>query len=284
MAGLARAGHPMTAPVGAPRRALVLIGFMGAGKSTVAGELAAALGVAPIDSDALLEERLGHPLAREFELRGEPSFRAAEEELVLELLNDAGPGDVIALGGGSVLSDSVRSALEPHLTVLIDVDPAVAWERIQAQDAVSGQRPLAREPEAFLALHAQRRALYEELADAFVPALARGGAARVLDALRALSAAPSGTRLLWASSASGDYAVLIGRGLFSATGAPDVDEIWPLDRSQSRPFCVADRTVSALYGERLGTLAATIAIEPGERSKTLAGAERVWQRAARRAA
>src|SRR5271166_3145755 len=102
----------------APGRALVLIGFMGAGKSTVAAELAEALGVAALDSDKLLEERLGHPLGREFELHGEASFRAAEEQLVQELLNDAGTGTVIALGGGSVFSEGVRRALEPHLTVL----------------------------------------------------------------------------------------------------------------------------------------------------------------------
>ena len=71
----------------APRRAIVLIGFMGSGKSTVARELAEALGVAPLDSDRLLEERLGHPVAEEFVLHGESSFRAAEEELVRELLN-----------------------------------------------------------------------------------------------------------------------------------------------------------------------------------------------------
>ena len=54
------------------------------------------------------------PIAREFELHGEQAFRAAEEELVCELLASAGPGDVIALGGGSVLSERVRAALEPH--------------------------------------------------------------------------------------------------------------------------------------------------------------------------
>ena len=53
------------------RMAFVLIGFMGAGKSTAAGELADALGSAALDSDALLEERFGHPVAREFELHGE---------------------------------------------------------------------------------------------------------------------------------------------------------------------------------------------------------------------
>jgi len=259
----------------APQRALVLIGFMGAGKSTVAAELAEALGVARIDSDELLEERLG-PLARAFETNGEPSFRAAEEELVCELLGDAGPGSVIALGGGSVCSERVRRALEPHLTVLLDVDPAVAWARIQAQDG-AGERPLAREWETFRALHSRRRAVYEELADALLPALAQGMAARVLDALRALSLAPAGTQLLWASSDSGDYPVLIGPGILRASAAQELVELWPLDRSVSQPFCVTDESVCALYADCLGDVAGTLAIPPGEGQKTLLSAERVWR-------
>ncbi|HEY3865578.1 MAG TPA: bifunctional shikimate kinase/3-dehydroquinate synthase [Solirubrobacteraceae bacterium] len=226
-------------------RAIVLIGFMGAGKSTVAVELAAALGGTPHDSDALLEERFGHPVAREFELRGEASFRATEEELVCGLLNGAGSGDVIALGGGSILSERVRGALGDHLAVLLDVDPAVAWERVRAQEN-GAERPLASDRDAFLALHAERSALYEELADVV---------------------------LLWASSASGDYPVFVGRGLL---GEERLGGIWPLDRSASRPFCVSDETVAALYGKRMGEVAATIAIPPGEGHKTLASAERVW--------
>ena len=276
MAQLTQAADRRTEPARAPRRALVLIGFMGAGKSTVADELAQALGVPSLDSDRLLEERFGHPVAREFELHGEPAFRAAERELVCGLLNDARPGSVIALGGGSVFSDEVRRALAPHLTILLDVDPALAWQRVQEGTRGAEPRPLAREWEAFFALHSQRQAGYEELADAFLPALALGGAPRVLDALSALSAAPGGTRLLWASSTSGDYPVLIGRGLLRAQSEQELREIWPLDRSLSRPFCVADRVVSALYAERLGPMCGTVTVEQGERSKTLAGAELVW--------
>jgi len=259
---------------GAPRRALVLIGFMGAGKSTVAAELSEALGVDAVDSDELLEERLGHPPAQAFELDGEAAFRIAEEELVCELLGDAGPGSVIALGGGSVGSERVRRALEPHLTVLLDVDPAVAWARIQAQEGAR-ERPLARDWEAFTALHASRAAVYEELADALLPAMGRGTSGRVLDALRALSAAPPGARLLWASSDSGSYPVLIGPGILG--GAAELAELWPLDRSVSQPFCVSDETVAALYAERLGELRGMIAIKPGEEQKTLLSAEAVWR-------
>ncbi|MFI4985344.1 MAG: bifunctional shikimate kinase/3-dehydroquinate synthase [Solirubrobacterales bacterium] len=273
--------------------AFVLIGFMGAGKSTVAAELAEALGVRPLDSDVLLQERLGEPIAEAFDRvtissgfagssasqavvagDGERAFRAAEEELVCELLAQAQPGAVIALGGGSVLSERVRRALKDHVVVLLDVDAEQAWERVSSAGA---ERPLARDREAFLALHAERRALYEELADAHLPMLARGTAARTLGALRALSDAPAGTRLVWAISASGDYPVLIGRGLLNTGAGPGLLQSWPIDRSLSRPFCVTDETVAPLYAERLGELAGSIAIVPGEGQKTLTGAERVWQ-------
>ena len=253
--------------------AFVLIGFMGAGKSTVAGELARALGVTALDSDALLERRMGHPLAREFELHGEATFRAKEEELVCELLANAGPRDVIALGGGSVLSERVREALAAHLTVLLDVEPSLAWERVSSSSN-GRERPLAADREQFLALHSGRRALYEQLADAVLPDLSRGLARAALPALRALSQAPPGTRLLWARSASGDYPVFVGSGLLRAQA---LAAVWPFDRARSRSFCVSDETVRALYGERLGEIAATITIEPGEGSKTLASAERVWR-------
>ncbi len=72
------------------------------------------------------------------------------------------------------------------------------------------------------------------------------------------------------------------RGLLDAGGAGRLAALWPLDRSRSRPFCVSDQTVAALYAERLGELAGTIAIPPGEAHKTLASAERVWRGADRR--
>jgi shikimate kinase/3-dehydroquinate synthase len=261
-----------------PGRALVLIGFMGAGKSTVARELAQALDVAALDSDELLEQRLGHSPAREFELGGEASFRLAEEALVCELLDGALPGSVIALGGGSILSERVRTALEPHVVVLLDVEAEHAWERVGAPEASAGAlgRPLARDREAFFALHDERRELYERHADAYLPPLPLGESSRVLDALRALAAAPAGTRLLWARSASGDYPVLVGRGLLRAAGGPGCEQLWPLDRSRSRAFCVTDQTVGPLYGDQLAGLLGKVAIGSGEHQKTLAVAESVW--------
>jgi shikimate kinase/3-dehydroquinate synthase len=253
--------------------AFVLIGFMGAGKSTVAVELAAALGGSALDSDALLERQFGHSVADEFERAGEQAFRAAEQELVCRLLGEAGASDVVALGGGSILSERVRDALGDHVKILLEIDAATAWERLG--DA-SGERPLARDRDAFAALHDERRGPYEELADAFLAGLPRGGALAAVDALSSLARAPRGTSLVWASAASGAYPVLIGAGLLGGERAP-TGEWWPLDRARSRAFCVSDETVLGLYGDRLGGLAASIAIAPGEQHKTLASAERVWR-------
>lgn len=262
----------MAAVAQAPRGAFVLIGFMGAGKSTVAAELAQALGSEALDSDALLEQHLGHSLAEEFD--GGSGFRAKEEELVCELLARAQPEAVISLGGGSVLSARVREALREHVVVLLDVEAEDAWERVRSQDG-GAERPLARDREAFLALHDERRAIYEQLADAQLPTLPLGTAAGTLGALRALASAPAGTRLLWAASTSGEYPVLIGRGLLAAAGSERIAAAAALERS--RAFCVSDETVAPLYGAQLGELAGMATIAPGEGQKTLAGAEAVWQ-------
>jgi shikimate kinase/3-dehydroquinate synthase len=287
-------------------RALVFIGFMGAGKSTGAAEVAAALGVQALDSDLLLEARFGHSIAREFELHGQDAFRAQEEQLVCELLERTASGGreaVVALGGGAVLSARVRAALAGHLTVLLDVDPALAWERVRGQG-----RPLASDPVAFAALHAERRPLYDELADAVLPARLPGVARRALPALRALAAAQAGKegrteapregapnaaregaparqddapQLLWAAAASGEYPVLVGRGLLDAGGSAEVWELGSLGaagaQGAGRAFCVTDETVAALYAPPLRATHAPIAIPPGEAHKTLASAERVWR-------
>ena len=258
-----------------PKKAFVLIGFMGAGKSTVAGEIAASLDARALDSDRLLEARLGHSVAEEFERAGEASFRAAEEEVVCRLLAEAGPGTVIALGGGSVLSSKVRAALEPHVTILLDIDAEVAWKRVGGGSGGQEKRPLAADREAFLALYDSRAGLYEDFADAILPAPAPRIGLRALPALCGLSEAPTGTRLLWAGSDSGEYPVFVGRGLLS----PEMcsrEGLWPCDRAVSRPFCISDQNVARLYAEQLGGVQELIEIAPGEPNKTLASAELVW--------
>jgi 3-dehydroquinate synthetase/shikimate kinase len=243
--------------------AIVFIGFMGAGKSAALDAVRAA-GLEATEADEQVERELGRSIAEAFERDGEEAFRAREAEVVGGVLERA-EGGAIALGGGSVLSERVREALERHIVVWLQVDAAEAWERVSGSD-----RPLARERAPFDALLVERESLYEALADAVLPQGERGQVARALPAIRALAQLPAGTRLLWAASASGEYPVFVGAGLLDAGW-------WPLE---GRCFCVTDSAVGPLYADRLEPLAARIDVEPGEGAKTMAGAERVLRRLA----
>jgi 3-dehydroquinate synthase len=249
--------------VAEPKPAIVFIGFMGAGKSTA---LAAAreVGLETVEIDELMERELGKPIQRAFEEDGEEAFRAREAQVVGALLEEA-DGGAIALGGGSILSERVRAALGRHIVVWLEIDPAEAWRRIQGSD-----RPLATSEADVERLLAERLPLYEELADAIVPMADRRVISRALPAIQALAELPPATRLLWAASSSGDYPVLVGKGLLE-TGW------WPLE---GRRFCVTDKAVGPLFADRLGPLAATVEVEPGEAAKTMAWAEGVLRQLA----
>jgi len=241
---------------------------MGAGKTSAARTAGSLLGVAPLDADAELERELGMPIAQFFERHGEPAFREREERIVGELLERA-DGGVIALGGGSVSSERVRAALLRHRAVLLDVDADTAWQRAGGRG-----RPLARDRVRFTELHAERALLYEEVADVVLPASERAALQHALPSVAALDDAPEGTRLLWATSASGDYPVYVGRGLLGSG-------FWPPAERPSRRFCVTDETVRDLHGSALPDLEAVIAIPPGEDRKTLRTAEEVLRQLAR---
>ena len=103
---------------------------MGAGKSTAVGALARAIGVSGADVDEVIEQRLGASVQALFARDGEAGFRAAEEQITLELLRAPGDG-VVALGGGAVMAEAVRSELARHRVVWLDVTRELAWERCQ---------------------------------------------------------------------------------------------------------------------------------------------------------
>jgi shikimate kinase / 3-dehydroquinate synthase len=240
--------------------ALVLVGFMGAGKSTGARTLAAELGGEPVDSDHELERRLGEPIESYFDREGEQAFRAREEELVLELLDRrpraVGRPAVIALGGGAVQSERVREALARHTVVHLEVRPEDAWRRASGKG-----RPLARDIGRFEQLLRDRDPLYEAVAHAVLPPGDRDALRRATPAVLALRQAPAGTRLVWASAASGEYPVYLGRGLIGS------GFFYPRG---GRRFVVTDTNVARFQpfegDERIEVL-------PGEEHKTIHGAE-----------
>ena len=121
---------------------LVLIGFMGAGKTSAARSAAAELGGRHLDTDQAIEEELGTSIEAFFAGHGEQAFREREEEIISRLLeDDAAP--VVSLGGGAVTSERLRGLLDRHKVVLLDVDEETAWRRC------GGRRPLARDRARF---------------------------------------------------------------------------------------------------------------------------------------
>ncbi|HZT44649.1 MAG TPA: iron-containing alcohol dehydrogenase, partial [Gaiellaceae bacterium] len=142
-------------------RHVALVGFMGAGKTTLGLEVARRLGRDFVDLDREIEQATGEAIPELFARRGETEFRVLEQAAAVDRLCHGKPA-VVALGGGSVTSPAIRRALRDHaVTVHVEVDPALAWERARG----SG-RPLAREESQFRSLYEQRLPLYREVADA----------------------------------------------------------------------------------------------------------------------
>ena len=88
---------------------IVLVGFMGAGKTTIGNLLSARLGLPFADSDQVIEQRTGRPVRQIFAEDGEPGFRALEHQVIAELLD--GPGLILALGGGAPEHPRTRALL-----------------------------------------------------------------------------------------------------------------------------------------------------------------------------
>ncbi len=118
-------------------RPLVLVGLMGAGKSTVGRRLAKRIGWEFIDSDEEIEAAAGCPISDIFAIHGEPIFRDLERRVIQRLVQ--GPPIVLATGGGAWMQPAVRQAIEQHATSLwLRADIGVLLERVSKR----GHRPL----------------------------------------------------------------------------------------------------------------------------------------------
>ena len=138
--------------------AKVLLGFMGVGKSTIAR------GLDPdfVDMDALLEDRLGMPIARFFEEKGEAAFRQVESEILADLLKT---DQVVSTGGGVVISPRNRALLKQNPdNIYLKADFEILYQRISADE--DNQRPLflKNSKEDLAVIFNERQAWYEEVA------------------------------------------------------------------------------------------------------------------------
>lgn len=134
----------------------------GSGKSTVGRQLARRLGLPFLDSDAVIEQRLGCSIREYFDREGEAAFRDVEEQVIAELA--AGPDAVVATGGGTVLREANRQRLrEGGRVIYLRSSP----EELQRRLRHDTQRPLLQvaDPMARLrAMYAERDPLYREAA------------------------------------------------------------------------------------------------------------------------
>jgi shikimate kinase len=141
---------------------LVLVGMMGAGKTTVGRTLAKRLGRPFLDSDEAIEAQTGRTVAAIFAADGEPAFRSLETEVLTQMLERDEPA-VIAAAGGTVLDAANRERMRARGTVVwLRVAPDVLAERVRG----STHRPLlAEDPAGTLArLAAEREPLYRQTA------------------------------------------------------------------------------------------------------------------------
>ena len=142
--------------------AKVLLGFMGSGKTTIARKLDPDF----VDMDALLEGRLGMPIARFFEEKGEAAFRQLEEEVLADLLKT---DKVISTGGGIVISPRNRALLKQNPdNIYLKADFETLYQRISADK--DNQRPLflKNSKEGLATIFKERQAWYEEVASQIV--------------------------------------------------------------------------------------------------------------------
>ncbi|MEV8268232.1 shikimate kinase [Microbacterium sp. NPDC076911] len=138
---------------------IVLIGPMGAGKTSIGKRVARALNVRFVDTDAVVVREHG-AIAELFAERGEAHFRSLERVAVRDALVDGG---VVALGGGAVLDEATQRELSEHRVVFLTVAPRVVATRVSGS-----KRPLLQGDDAaqrWTEIFETRRPIYETLAD-----------------------------------------------------------------------------------------------------------------------
>ena len=167
-------------------RIVVLVGMMGAGKTTVGRSVASRLGVDFVDTDDLVEARAGKSVRDIFASEGEAAFRTLESQVLAESLKS--PVDVVvAAAGGTVLSESNRAALREHADVVVwlDADVSALGERASR----GAHRPLldGDVEDRLMALDGERRVLYQSVADVRLDTTGKGIAGVVQEVVAALA-------------------------------------------------------------------------------------------------
>jgi shikimate kinase len=178
----ARPEAAVTAALG--RRSIVVVGMMGAGKSSIGRRVALRLGIPFIDADAEIEKAAGMSISDIFAIRGEAEFRAGEARVIARLL-ESGP-QVLATGGGAFVNPETRAAIAAKgISVWLKAEFDVLLKRIRRRhdrpllktdDPAATLRKLMQERDPIYALAdltvQSRDVLHDKIVDEIVSALA----------------------------------------------------------------------------------------------------------------
>lgn len=150
------------------RTNIILVGYMGCGKTTVGKNLARICGYTFLDTDERIEEKQGRSISDIFATDGENAFRDMETECIREMLEENLEGMVISTGGGMVLREENRKLLkELGIVVLLKIEPETVYDRIKGdtkRPLLQCEDPLTRIREMML----QRAEYYEKAAHEIV--------------------------------------------------------------------------------------------------------------------
>jgi shikimate kinase len=146
------------------RHAIVLVGLMGSGKTTVGKRIAQELGYAFVDSDDVVASNAGKSVREIFAQDGEAVFRQCESEAIKSVLADRQSSVVLATGGGAVISSDNRSLISEQASTVVWLDASVEDLVVRTKSGVT--RPLLDGDAAttLQSLSSQRSAWYDEVA------------------------------------------------------------------------------------------------------------------------
>jgi shikimate kinase/3-dehydroquinate synthase len=248
----------------------VLVGFMGAGKTTVGRIIAERLGQPFVDSDVLIEQRLGRSIRDIFLTEGEAYFRELEHATVADLVR--GQEAVIALGGGAVEDPRTRAVLRNARVIYLRVGYAEAMSRVQGDE----YRPMLHRPDLD-ELYQKRLPVYEDLSVLTIDTDGRRPDAiahEVLAELTRLPTLPPDSSSVFVTPVGGTYYAHVGPGL-----ADHVDALLPALPEVERGMIIEaseDEEVAGRVAERFakaGIPVHRVALPDTQATKTFQSAE-----------
>ena len=253
---------------------IVLVGFMGAGKTTVGRELAGILGLPFIDIDERIEMSAFKPIPEIFAAEGEPRFRALERDAIADAI--AGENAVVAVGGGALGDPRTRTALEWHDVVHLEVGFTEAMRRVGG----TTNRPMLSKGDP-RALFDERARYYKGLAKVTVATDGKKPEAIAREIAAALGLETQGSVHRVVVDASRRYEVIVGAGINAHAGdllpdLPSAESAFVLTHPSLQSL--AEPVVRSLM--QRGLKAEILELPEGEGAKSLDEAGRLFARLA----